>query len=85
MCRGYRSGVAAVIRHHLVVMRLFGNFVAVKRRHCRGYWHHLVVMRLFGKFLRLFGGDAAVIRHHLGGDAIICCDYKVRKVSNLKG
>ena len=65
MCGGYRSGVAAVIRHHLVVMRLFGNFVAVKRRHCRGYWHHLAVMRLFGKFLRLFGGDTAVIRHHL--------------------
>ena len=32
------SGYAAVSRHHLMVMRLFGNFVAVKRRFRRG--HH---------------------------------------------
>ena len=31
------SGCAAVSRHHLMVMRLFGNFVAVKRRLRRGY------------------------------------------------
>ena len=23
-----------------MVMRLLGNFVAVKSRRCRGYWHH---------------------------------------------
>ena len=37
------GGVAAVIRHHLVVMRLVGNFVAVR-------WHHLAVMRLDGGY-----------------------------------
>ena len=31
------SGCAAVSRHHLMGMRLFGNFVAVKRRLRRGY------------------------------------------------
>ena len=28
------SGCAAVSRHHLMVMRLFGNFIAVIRRRC---------------------------------------------------
>ncbi len=51
MCGGFSGGIAAVIRHHLVVMRLLGNFVAVKRRHCRGYWHHLAVMRLFAAII----------------------------------
>ena len=36
----------------LMVMRLFGNFVAVKRRRCRGY---------LATALRLLGGVAAVI------------------------
>ena len=34
------SGCAAVSRHHLMGMRLFGNFVAVKRRLRRGYCGH---------------------------------------------
>ena len=34
---GFLGGVVAVRRHHLLVMRLFGNFVAVIMRRCRGY------------------------------------------------
>ena len=54
---------AAGGRHHLAVMRLFGNFVAVIRRRCRGY--SAIALRLLGinlALMRLLGGCAAVIR-----------------------
>ena len=44
---GYRCGYAAVIRHHLVVMRLFGNFVAVIVA---------ALPRLFGGYFPVFDG-----------------------------
>ena len=34
----------AVIRHHLMVMRLFGNFVAVSGDFAVVIWHHLVMI-----------------------------------------
>ena len=57
---------AAGGRHHLAVMRLFGNFVAVIRRRCRGY--SVIALRLLGinlALMRLLGNCVAVIGHHL--------------------
>ena len=57
---------AAGGRHHLAVMRLLGNFVAVIRRRCRGY--SAIALRLLGinlALMRLLGNCVAVIRHHL--------------------
>ena len=70
---------AAGGRHHLAVMRLFGNFVAVIRRLRRGY--EAIALRLLGinlALMRLSGGVDAVIGQlrcgywaSPGGDAVI--------------
>ena len=59
---------AAGGRHHLAVMRLLGNFVAVMRRRCRGY--SAIVLRLLGinlAVMRLFGKFFAGIRRRCRG------------------
>ena len=46
------GGDAAVIRHHLVVMRLFGKFLRLFGGDVAVIRHHLAVMRLKGRHCR---------------------------------